>query len=69
MDEPYRNSERHREGSEMVVSDTAAYNGNKPSEKKRHHHHHHHHDGRPHKEGRGEWRDPRPPSHRDSKRY
>ncbi|KAF2906005.1 hypothetical protein ILUMI_00172 [Ignelater luminosus] len=69
LDEPYRNGERHRDGSELVVSDVSAFNGGvKATEKKRHHHHHHHHDGRPHKEGR-EWRDSRPPPHRDHKRY
>ncbi|CAH1101957.1 unnamed protein product [Psylliodes chrysocephalus] len=64
LDEPYR-VERHRDGSEMVVSE--AY-GPKGAEKKRHHHHHHHHEGRPHKEGR-EWRESRPPGHREHKRY
>lgn len=61
-------TERHREGSELVVSDVAAYPPRGQSEKKRHHHHHHHHnDGRgPHKEsGRGEWRSP----HHNHKRY
>lgn len=57
---PYRNGERHRDGSEMVVSDAAAYKG----EKKRHHHHHHHHDARVSK---AEWRD-REPRH-NHKRY
>ncbi|KAF5278300.1 hypothetical protein FQR65_LT03568 [Abscondita terminalis] len=66
LDEPYRNGERHRDGSELVVTD--AYNSGSKGEKKRHHHHHHHHDIRPHKEGR-EWRDSRPPPHRDHKRY
>ncbi|KAJ8924654.1 hypothetical protein NQ315_000805, partial [Exocentrus adspersus] len=65
LDEPYR-TERQRDGSELVVSET--FNGKPPSEKKRHHHHHHHHDNRLHKEGR-EWRDQRPPPHRDHKRY
>ncbi|XP_056639770.1 uncharacterized protein LOC130447135 [Diorhabda sublineata] len=65
LDEPYR-TERHRDGSEMVVSDL--YSGAKGVEKKRHHHHHHHHESRPHKEGR-EWRDSRPPPHREHKRY
>jgi len=37
MDEPYR-SERHRDGSELVVAEAKA-----SAEKKRHHHHHHHH--------------------------
>ncbi|XP_072396415.1 uncharacterized protein [Diabrotica undecimpunctata] len=64
LDEPYR-TERHRDGSEMVVSDVYSAKG---AEKKRHHHHHHHHEGRPHKEGR-EWRDSRPPPHREHKRY
>lgn len=65
-DESYKNGEKHRDGSELVVSDVA-----KAAEKKRHHHHHHHHDPRSHKEGRGaEWRDSKPPSsHRDHKRY
>ncbi|CAG9854104.1 unnamed protein product [Phyllotreta striolata] len=69
LDEPYR-SERHRDGSEMVVSDVygAKTAGAAAAEKKRHHHHHHHHEGRPHKEGR-EWRDSRPPPHREHKRY
>ncbi|XP_044269189.1 uncharacterized protein LOC123014242 isoform X1 [Tribolium madens] len=66
LDEPYRNSERHRDGSELVV--TEAFNGNKAAEKKRHHHHHHHHDGKQHKDGR-DWRDPKPPLNRDQKRY
>ncbi|KAF5305313.1 hypothetical protein FQA39_LY09278 [Lamprigera yunnana] len=66
LDEPYRNGERHRDGSELVVTDT--YNSGPKGEKKRHHHHHHHHDIRPHKEGR-EWRDSRPPPHRDHKKY
>lgn len=69
LDDPFRNTERHRDGSELVVSDVSAFNsGPKSSEKKRHHHHHHHHDVRSHKEGR-EWRESRPPSHRDHKRY
>ncbi|KAK9728146.1 hypothetical protein QE152_g18163 [Popillia japonica] len=73
MDEPFRGSERHRDGSELVVSDAAAaYNakggGGGGNEKKRHHHHHHHHDVRSHKEVR-EWRDPRSQQHRDQKRY
>lgn len=70
-EETFKNGERHRDGSELVVSDVSAYNGApKPGEKKRHHHHHHHHEaGRSsHKEGR-EWRDSRPPLHRDHKRY
>lgn len=67
LDEPYRNGERHRDGSELVVSET--FNGNKASEKKRHHHHHHHHEARQqHKDGR-DWREPKPPPHRDHKRY
>nr|XP_022921270.1 uncharacterized protein LOC111429562 [Onthophagus taurus] len=71
LDEPYRNGERQRDGSELVVSDSTAFNGSgKSAEKKRHHHHHHHHDLRQHKEGR-EWRESRPPpqQHRDQKRY
>ncbi|KAJ8962939.1 hypothetical protein NQ314_005656 [Rhamnusium bicolor] len=64
LDEPYR-TEKHRDGSELVVTD--ALNG-KPTEKKRHHHHHHHHDNRAHKDTR-EWRDQRPPPHRDHKKY
>lgn len=69
LDEPYRNNERHRDGSEMVISET--FNGNnKVGEKKRHHHHHHHHDGRPHNKEQREWREPRPPPNsRDHKRY
>lgn len=64
----HKNVEKHRDGSELVVSDVA-----KAAEKKRHHHHHHHHDPRTHntnKDGR-EWRDTKPPSshHRDHKRY
>ncbi|XP_031346688.1 uncharacterized protein LOC116173386 isoform X1 [Photinus pyralis] len=70
LDEPYRNGERHRDGSELVVNDSSAFNSPPKSsgEKKRHHHHHHHHDIRQHKEGR-DWRDSRPPSHREHKRY
>lgn len=64
LDEPYR-GERHRDGSQLV---SETFNGAKAAEKKRHHHHHHHHDGRPQKDGR-EWRDSRPPPHRDHKRY
>lgn len=54
MDEPHHGyrgglGQGMRDGSELVVTDVAAYpNGIKPSaiaaaEKKRHHHHHHHH--------------------------
>lgn len=58
LDEPgyrenYRGSNTERDGSELVVSDVAAYPSSKQasmSDKKRHHHHHHHHHGTP------EWR-------------
>lgn len=39
-------SNTERDGSELVVSDVAAFPAGKPasvSDKKRHHHHHHHH--------------------------
>ncbi|XP_072766739.1 uncharacterized protein [Anoplolepis gracilipes] len=54
LDEPgYRenfrgNNNTERDGSELVVSDVAAYPSSKHasiSDKKRHHHHHHHHHG------------------------
>lgn len=58
LDEPgyrenFRGSNTERDGSELVVSDVAAYPASKQasmSDKKRHHHHHHHHHGTP------EWR-------------
>ncbi|XP_011697976.1 PREDICTED: uncharacterized protein LOC105455954 [Wasmannia auropunctata] len=53
LDEPgyrenFRGNNTERDGSELVVSDVAAYPSNKHasvSDKKRHHHHHHHHHG------------------------
>ncbi|KAG7189470.1 hypothetical protein KM043_017165 [Ampulex compressa] len=53
LDEPgyrenYRGNNTERDGSELVVSDVAAYPSSKHasiSDKKRHHHHHHHHHG------------------------
>lgn len=68
LDEQFKNNERHRDGSEMVVSDASPFGGNKQSEKKRRHHHHHHHDMKTRKEDR-DWREPRPPPHKDQKRY
>lgn len=65
LDEPYR-TERHRDGSDMAISE--AHNCKGGVEKKRHHHHHHHHESRTHKEPK-EWRDQRPPPHREHKRY
>ncbi|XP_043664051.1 uncharacterized protein LOC122627181 isoform X1 [Vespula pensylvanica] len=58
LDEPgyrenYRSNNTERDGSELVVSDVAAYPSSKHasvSDKKRHHHHHHHHHNSP------EWR-------------
>ena len=64
LDEPVGGGFRNvggmeRDGSELVVNDTAAMYPPKPSavaaaEKKRHHHHHHHHGATP-KES-GDWR-------------
>ncbi|KAL0116873.1 hypothetical protein PUN28_010031 [Cardiocondyla obscurior] len=53
LDEPgyrenFRGNNTERDGSELVVSDVAAYPSSKHasvSDKKRHHHHHHHHHG------------------------
>lgn len=53
LDEPgyrenFRANNTERDGSELVVSDVAAYPSSKHasvSDKKRHHHHHHHHHG------------------------
>ncbi|XP_035727267.1 uncharacterized protein LOC118443834 isoform X2 [Vespa mandarinia] len=55
LDEPgyrenYRGNNTERDGSELVVSDVAAYPSSKHasvSDKKRHHHHHHHHHNSP----------------------
>lgn len=55
LDEPgyrenYRSNNTERDGSELVVSDVAAYPSSKHasvSDKKRHHHHHHHHHNSP----------------------
>ncbi|KAI4491485.1 hypothetical protein M0804_002877 [Polistes exclamans] len=60
LDEPgyrenYRGNNTERDGSELVVSDVAAYPSSKHasvSDKKRHHHHHHHH----HNNSTPEWR-------------
>ncbi|XP_066600223.1 uncharacterized protein [Prorops nasuta] len=60
LDEPgyrenYRGNNTERDGSELVVSDVAAYPSSKHasvSDKKRHHHHHHHHHGN----STSEWR-------------
>ncbi|XP_020284690.1 uncharacterized protein LOC109855186 isoform X2 [Pseudomyrmex gracilis] len=65
LDEPgYRenfrsNNNTERDGSELVVSDVAAYPSSKHasvSDKKRHHHHHHHHHG----SGTPDWRQSQP---------
>ncbi|XP_032679645.1 uncharacterized protein LOC116848037 isoform X2 [Odontomachus brunneus] len=53
LDEPgyrenFRGNNTERDGSELVISDVAAYPSSKHasiSDKKRHHHHHHHHHG------------------------
>ncbi|XP_045463133.1 uncharacterized protein LOC123672859 [Harmonia axyridis] len=58
MDDQFRNSERQKDGSELVVNEL--FNGSKSSEKKRHHHHHHHHQS---------GKDPRPPPSREHRRY
>ena len=65
LDEPFRNSERHRDGSELIVSDTKAFSNSKNNlmEKKRHHHHHHHHDAN---NKNRDWKDPKNHLH---KRY
>ncbi|XP_015174551.1 PREDICTED: uncharacterized protein LOC107065407 isoform X1 [Polistes dominula] len=60
LDEPgyrenFRGNNTERDGSELVVSDVAAYPSSKHasvSDKKRHHHHHHHH----HNNSTPEWR-------------
>ncbi|XP_012256833.2 uncharacterized protein LOC105686509 isoform X2 [Athalia rosae] len=62
LDEPgyrenFRGNNTERDGSELVVSDVAAYPSSKHasvSDKKRHHHHHHHHHG----SATPEWRQP-----------
>lgn len=81
LDDPisYRNAhhrvsnEGMRDGSELVISDVAAYPPRGQHDKRRHHHHHHHHDPHSstrHKEwsGREKDRDVRS-SHNHKNRY